>query len=98
MQVERLVCWGTYSVTYSSMNAWSRGYPLLVVDLAVYHPFDVVSDRSGQSGTQRIIKTSQLYPPLHMALRHRWSNLTKRQAKDLNPAALFTILGVCTTM
>lgn len=54
----------------------------------------VVPDRSGQSGTQRIIKTSQLYPPLHMALRHRWSNLTKRQAKDLNPAALFTILGI----
>ena len=30
---------------------------------------------------------------MDVALRHRWTNLTKRQTKELNPVAVFTILG-----
>ena len=33
------------------------------------------------------------YPPLSVALQARWSGLTKRQTKELNPGVVFTILG-----
>lgn len=29
-----------------------------------------------------------------MALRHKWTGLTKRQTKEINPALVFTILGM----
>ena len=33
------------------------------------------------------------YRPLREALEHRWSGITRRQTKSLNPAAVFVILG-----
>jgi ubiquitin-like 1-activating enzyme E1 A len=36
-----------------------------------------------------------VYTTLQVALRHRWSGLTRRQTKEVNPAALFSILGTC---
>jgi ubiquitin-like 1-activating enzyme E1 A len=33
------------------------------------------------------------YSPLREALEHRWSGVTRRQTKSLNPAAVFIILG-----
>lgn len=33
------------------------------------------------------------YVPLASALQHKWSALTKRQTKELNLPAVFTILG-----
>lgn len=39
------------------------------------------------------VKKSAVYPPLDDALRHRWTNWTKRQIKEVNPAVLFSVLG-----
>jgi len=41
----------------------------------------------------RTVKVSSSYVPLHEALQYKWSSLTKRQTKELNPAAFFTVLG-----
>ncbi|KIN96336.1 hypothetical protein M404DRAFT_1006843 [Pisolithus tinctorius Marx 270] len=54
----------------------------------------IAPDRSAQGDGPRSVKTSQIYSPLHMALRHRWSGLTKRQTKELNPAAVYAILAL----
>ncbi|KAH7885229.1 hypothetical protein F5I97DRAFT_1883818 [Phlebopus sp. FC_14] len=51
-------------------------------------------DRSAPSDAPRNVKTSAVYSPMHMALRHRWSALTKRQTKELNPAIVHTILAL----
>ncbi|KAG7088238.1 hypothetical protein E1B28_012252 [Marasmius oreades] len=37
------------------------------------------------------VRTS--YAPLDSALRHRWTSLTRRQTKELNPAVVFLVLG-----
>ncbi|KAJ8080377.1 E1 ubiquitin-activating protein aos1 [Marasmius tenuissimus] len=39
-------------------------------------------------------KTTTSYVPLETALRHRWSSLTRRQTKELNPAAVFLVLAI----
>lgn len=36
---------------------------------------------------------SAVYSPLQEAIRYRWSNLTKRQTKEINPALVFATLG-----
>jgi len=51
-------------------------------------------DRSAPSDAPRSVKASAVYSPLHMALRHQWSALTRRQTKELNPAGLHAILAV----
>jgi len=51
-------------------------------------------DRSTPSDAPRNLKASVVYSPLHMALRHRWSALTRRQTKELNPAVLHAILAI----
>ncbi|KAF9257508.1 hypothetical protein L218DRAFT_935725 [Marasmius fiardii PR-910] len=38
------------------------------------------------------IRTS--YTPLESALRHRWTSLTRRQTKELNPAVVFLVLAI----
>lgn len=40
------------------------------------------------------MKASSIYSPLHVALQHRWTGLTKRQTKELNPAVVHVILGM----
>ncbi|KAL4080737.1 hypothetical protein J3A83DRAFT_4202115 [Scleroderma citrinum] len=54
----------------------------------------ITPDRSAPTDAPRSVKASQVYSPLHMALRHRWSALTKRQTKELNPGAVHTILAL----
>ncbi|KAI6114358.1 hypothetical protein F5141DRAFT_706631 [Pisolithus sp. B1] len=54
----------------------------------------IAPDRSAQGDAPRSVKASQIYSPLHMALRHQWSGLTKRQTKELNPAAVYAILAL----
>jgi ubiquitin-like 1-activating enzyme E1 A len=39
------------------------------------------------------IKVKVSYSPLREALKHRWSGVPRRQTKNLNPAAVFIILG-----
>ncbi|KIY44777.1 hypothetical protein FISHEDRAFT_67326 [Fistulina hepatica ATCC 64428] len=51
-------------------------------------------DRSAPKDSQKNIKVSTVYPPLETALRHRWTGLTKRQTKEVNPAVLFSILAL----
>jgi ubiquitin-like 1-activating enzyme E1 A len=51
------------------------------------------SDRSGSKESQKDAKVTTSYTSLENSLRHRWSSLTRRQTKELNPSAVFTILG-----
>jgi hypothetical protein len=57
-------------------------------------PILVHSDRSGaQQDGGRDVRVTVSYRPLREALEHRWSGMTRRQTKSLNPAAVFVILG-----
>jgi len=57
-------------------------------------PILVRSDRSGaQQDGGRDVRATVSYRPLREALEHRWSGMTRRQTKSLNPAAVFVILG-----
>ncbi|KAJ7696031.1 SUMO1 activating enzyme subunit [Mycena rosella] len=58
------------------------------------HDYVAPHDRSVPKEAQKNIKLSATYPPLSDALTHRWSSLTKRQTKDLNPAVVFAILAL----
>jgi len=60
----------------------------------VKHEYVAPHDRSVPKEAQRNVKLSATYPPLSEALRHRWTSLTKRQTKELNPAVVFTILAL----
>ncbi|KAI9573546.1 hypothetical protein HD554DRAFT_2056919 [Boletus coccyginus] len=51
-------------------------------------------DRSAPSDAPRNSRASVVYSPLHMALRHRWSSLTRKQTKELNPAVVHAILAI----
>lgn len=53
----------------------------------------VYSDRSAAKDAPKSIRTSVTYAPLDIALQHRWSGLSKRQTKQMNPAVVFSILG-----
>ncbi|KAK7056978.1 E1 ubiquitin-activating protein aos1 [Paramarasmius palmivorus] len=48
---------------------------------------------SGSKESQKDAKVTTSYTSLENSLRHRWSSLTRRQTKELNPSAVFTILG-----
>ncbi|KAJ7644240.1 hypothetical protein FB45DRAFT_291915 [Roridomyces roridus] len=58
------------------------------------HDYVAPHDRSVPKEAQKNIKHSAIYPPLSEALVHRWSALTKRQTKELNPAVVFAILAL----
>lgn len=88
---ELLACWVTFSATYLNTNTFPREYLFCVTNF-VPHRLD--SDRSAPSDAPRNLKASAVYSPLHMALRHRWSTLTRKQTKELNPAVFHAILGV----
>jgi hypothetical protein len=52
------------------------------------------SDRSGaKRDGGRDVRVTVSYSPLREALEHRWSGITRRQTKGMNPAAVFIILG-----
>ena len=52
------------------------------------------SDRSGaKRDGGRDVRVTVSYSPLREALEHRWSGITRRQTKGMNPAAIFIILG-----
>ena len=50
-------------------------------------------DRSAQKDAAKSVKQTAAYVPLRAALQHRWTGLTRRQTKELNPAAVISILG-----
>ncbi|KIK69661.1 hypothetical protein GYMLUDRAFT_34053, partial [Collybiopsis luxurians FD-317 M1] len=51
-------------------------------------------DRSAPKDAQKSVKVRASYPSLEDALRHRWSALSKRQTKELNPAPVFSIISL----
>ncbi|KAJ8593822.1 hypothetical protein M405DRAFT_872402 [Rhizopogon salebrosus TDB-379] len=51
-------------------------------------------DRSAPKEAPRNVKASLVYSPLPVALRHRWTGLTKRQTKELNPTVVHVILAL----
>jgi len=50
--------------------------------------------RSEAKDAQKTVKVRVSYSSLRDALRHRWSTLSKRQTKELNPASVFAILTI----
>jgi ubiquitin-like 1-activating enzyme E1 A len=57
------------------------------------HEF-LASDRSAPKNQSKSIKTTAVYPPLSSAIRHRWSALTKRQTKEVNPTIFFAVAAI----
>ncbi|KAH9997836.1 hypothetical protein BJV77DRAFT_981829 [Russula vinacea] len=55
----------------------------------------IASDRSGaKRDGGKDVRVTVSYIPLREALEHRWSGVTRRQTKSLNPAAVFIILAL----
>ncbi|KAH9890067.1 hypothetical protein C8Q73DRAFT_652933 [Cubamyces lactineus] len=54
----------------------------------------IAPDRSGQNDAARNVKKTAAYVPLKTALQHRWTGMTRRQTKELNPAIVFAVLAV----
>lgn len=52
------------------------------------------SDRSAPKEAPKNVKATASYSRLSTALQHRWTGLTKRQTKELNPAVVHIILGM----
>ena len=50
-------------------------------------------DRSAQKDAAKNVKNTAAYVPLRAALAHRWTSMTRRQTKELNPAIPFSVLG-----
>ncbi|KDR82692.1 hypothetical protein GALMADRAFT_57846 [Galerina marginata CBS 339.88] len=51
-------------------------------------------DRTASKEQPKTLKTTVFYPPLTSSLRHRWSGLTKRQTKEVNPALYFAVIAI----
>ncbi|PPQ89648.1 hypothetical protein CVT25_013835 [Psilocybe cyanescens] len=50
-------------------------------------------DRSAPKEQPKTVKATTVYTPLSSAIRYRWSGLSKRQTKEVNPALFFAIMG-----
>ncbi|KAH9480515.1 SUMO-activating enzyme subunit 1 [Psilocybe cubensis] len=51
-------------------------------------------DRSAPKEQPRSVKATTVYTPLSSAIGYRWSGLSKRQTKEVNPALFFAILAI----
>ncbi|KAL0960927.1 hypothetical protein HGRIS_005934 [Hohenbuehelia grisea] len=54
----------------------------------------IAPDRAATKDAPKNVRATAAYAPLSVALQHRWSALTRRQTKELNPAVVFSILAV----
>jgi len=54
----------------------------------------IAPDRNAPKDTAKNIKNTTSYVPLKTALDYRWTGLTRRQTKELNPAAVFAVLAL----
>jgi hypothetical protein len=50
-------------------------------------------DRTNIKEGPKDTRATAIYTSLEHALTHKWTTLKKRQAKELNPAVVFSILG-----
>ncbi|EMD31416.1 hypothetical protein CERSUDRAFT_119795 [Gelatoporia subvermispora B] len=53
----------------------------------------IAPDRSAKESAKDI-KNTTTYAPLRSALEHRWAGLSRKQTKELNPAAVFSVLAL----
>ncbi|EAU85910.2 SUMO1 activating enzyme subunit [Coprinopsis cinerea okayama7 len=54
----------------------------------------LVPDRSVSKDQPKTVKATVKYAPLQVALTHKWSGLTRKQTKALNPGLAFSILAL----
>ncbi|KZT09311.1 uncharacterized protein LAESUDRAFT_723044 [Laetiporus sulphureus 93-53] len=54
----------------------------------------IAPDRTASKDTAKNVKYTTTYCRLRAALGHRWTGLTRRQTRELNPAATFVILAL----
>ncbi|CAL1712549.1 unnamed protein product [Somion occarium] len=54
----------------------------------------IAPDRAAPKEAAKNVKNTTVYVPLKDALRHRWTGLTRKQTKELNPAVVFTVLAL----
>ncbi len=85
-----MVLWGTSSAIYSIMSILRREVACCFLLKSAHMQG---SDRSSNANGQKSVKVIASYSPLDVALRHKWSSLSKRQTKTLNPSAIFSIIG-----
>ncbi len=55
--------------------------------------FGFPRDRTAPKEAPRNVKNKAVYCPLADALQFKWSGLSKRQTKEVNPALFFGVLG-----
>jgi len=93
--ISSVICWSTNTSPRTCLMLWDfRDERLLKAAPLSRDPIFGYSDRSGGQDMGRDVRVTVSYSPLREALRHRWSGMTRRQTKSLNPAAVFIILGV----
>lgn len=80
-----------YSVIYLNTSTLHREYAFLMMTGKVLQ--HCPSDRSAPKEAAKSIKNTTVYAPLKAALSHKWSGLTRRQTKELDPAVVFSVLG-----
>ncbi|KAM5538636.1 hypothetical protein V8D89_007665 [Ganoderma adspersum] len=54
----------------------------------------IAPDRSAQKDAAKSVKNTAVYVPLQKALQHRWTGMTRRQTKEVNPAVVFSVLAI----
>ncbi|GBE83231.1 hypothetical protein BKA93DRAFT_725681 [Sparassis latifolia] len=54
----------------------------------------IAPDRTAPKDTAKNIRNTTKYCPLSTALQHRWTGMTRKQTKELNPAAVFSMLAL----
>ncbi|OCH91925.1 hypothetical protein OBBRIDRAFT_791786 [Obba rivulosa] len=54
----------------------------------------IAPDRSAAKEASKDVKNTTTYCPLRTALEHRWAGLSRKQTKELNPAAVFSVLAL----
>lgn len=87
-------CWSMNILRRTCLNMVCLNERLLKAAPFSRIPMLVHSDRSGtQQDGGRDVRATVSYRPLREALEHKWSGITRRQTKSLNPAAVFVILG-----
>ncbi|KAI0700044.1 hypothetical protein C8T65DRAFT_658511 [Cerioporus squamosus] len=54
----------------------------------------IAPDRSAQKDAAKDVRNTATYVPLRTALQHRWTGMTRRQTKEVNPAIPFSVLAL----
>ncbi|KAJ3550575.1 hypothetical protein NMY22_g383 [Coprinellus aureogranulatus] len=77
---------------YAGGSYGFHGY--IFCDLLTHEYLAPSVSRGDSSEAPKTVKTTIQYTPLQQALEHKWSGLTRRQTKEVNPALAFAILAL----